>query len=460
MEVFLIRALQLILCFSILVLLHEWGHFFFAKLFHIRVEKFCVFFDPWFTVFKFKPKHSDTTYALGWLPLGGYTKIAGMIDESMDTEQMKKPPQPWEFRSKPAWQRLLVMIGGVLVNFLLALFIYAMVLFVWGDTYVPLRAMTYGMKFNTEAQALGFRDGDLIVGTDKERFTRFDTSESIADVYRGLSTASEAHVLRNGHQVTIPLSGHLNMLDMMKHQPPFVAPLSPSVIDSVSPGSPAAKVGMRKGDRLLAYGDRKLSTWNEYYECRMVLDAQLARASARDSQLLRRVTVVFCHAGATQPDTAHMLLTPDYLMGVTHNNPLMLYKTEHRSYGFFESFPAGISHGWNVLTGYVDDLKYLFTADGAKSVGSFGTIGALFPAKWNWQRFWELTAFISLILAFMNILPIPALDGGHVFFLLYEVVTRRKPSEKVLVRAQVVGMSLLLLLMVWAIFNDITRFLF
>ncbi len=459
MEVFLIKTLQLLLCFGILVLLHEAGHFFFAKLFKIRVEKFCLFFDPWFTPFKFKPKNSDTTYCIGWLPLGGYVKIAGMIDESMDTEQMKQPAQPWEFRSKPAWQRFFVMIGGVLVNFLLAFVIYAMVLFTWGDSYVPVKNMTHGFKFNQTAQQLGFRDGDILIATDKGEITRFD-GRNIDGVYRDLSEARSATVLRQGHETTIALPGNLNLLNMIQEEPPFIAPLSPSVIDSVAPGSPAAKAGMRRGDRLVMFNGTPLTTWNEYADINGRMNDILSAGNPADSLRLRHARVAFVHAGTTTPDTATLVLSSDYRMGIFMATPFKDYKTVTRHYGFFESFPAGAAYGWQKLSGYVSDLQYLFTKDGAKSVGSFGAIGSMFPSTWQWDRFWELTAFISLMLAFMNILPIPALDGGHVFFLLYEIVFRRKPSDTFMERAQMVGMSLLLLLMLFAVFNDVVRFLF
>ena len=460
MEAFFIRALQLILCFSILVLLHEGGHFFFAKLFKVRVEKFSLFFDPWFALAKFKPKHSHTQYTLGWLPLGGYVKIAGMIDESMDKEQMKRPVQPWEFRAKPAWQRLLIMLGGVLVNFFLAFFIYAMVLFTWGNSYVPVENMTNGFKFNKEAKSYGFKDGDVIISSDKGKFVSFDSSESIGDVYRNLSEATSVKVLRSGKSVDINLPGDLNMLDMIKKEPPFITPLIPSVIDSVLPGTPAQKAGIKAGDKVLAFNGQNISSQNDFNEIRWRMQDVLASCSAQDSSRLRNVVLVVRRTGQVNPDTIGFRIGTDYSMGIVWNNPFVTYKKTVCRYGFFESFPAGFTHGWNVLKGYVDDLKYLFTKDGAQSVGSFGTIGSLFPATWQWERFWELTAFISLMLAFMNILPIPALDGGHVLFLLCEVVSGRKPSEKFMERAQMVGMYLLLALMVYAIFNDVMRFVF
>jgi RIP metalloprotease rseP len=456
-EIFFTKALQLILCFALLVILHEGGHFLFAKLFKVRVEKFCLFFDPWLTLFKFKPRKSDTTYALGWLPLGGYVKISGMIDESMDTEQMKQPVQPWEFRAKPAWQRLLIMIGGVLVNFITALVIYAAVLFTWGETYVPIQNMSYGFKFNEQAQQLGFRDGDILLGTDSKTFKVFD-----GNVYRDLSEAHSATVLRAGKQVKIAMPGDLNMLDMIKQQPRFVEALIPSLVDSIIPNRPAAKAGIHVGDQIVGFNDKTFTTVNDFEVIRGTMNDVLAASPTHaDSVRLRNVTLLVRRANTTQTDTLKLQMTPDFKLGIAWYNPAVSdYKTVTRHYGFFESIPAGVTHGCKVLAGYVDDLKYLFTADGAKSVGSFAAIGNLFPESWNWCRFWELTAFISLMLAFMNLLPIPALDGGHVFFLLVEVITRRKPSDKFMERAQTIGMILLLLLMALAIFNDARNFLF
>ena len=440
----------------LLVVLHEGGHFLFAKIFKVRVEKFCLFFDPWFTLCKFKPKKSDTTYALGWLPLGGYVKISGMIDESMDTEQMKQPVKPWEFRAKPAWQRLFIMIGGVLVNFLTALVIYAMVLFTWGDTYVPLRNMTDGLKFNEMAQSVGFRDGDIPLRTDAVELERMD-----GDMFRAISEAHSVTVLRDGKEVTFSLPGDLSLLEMLKDQPRFAEVLMPSRIDSVTAGGVAEKAGIRAGDELIGYNGKAFSTWNEYAVVRGSIADVLAQGNAADSMKMRQAALVVRRAATGMTDTLNVMLGKDYKLGIAWNLPTATrYESVTRTYGFFESFPAGAVHGWKVLTGYVDDLKYIFTAEGAKSVGSFGAIGSMFPAVWDWQRFWELTAFISLMLAFMNILPIPALDGGHVFFLLVEVIMRRKPSDKFMERAQTMGMTLLLLLMAFALFNDFRNFLF
>lgn len=444
------------LAISILVLLHEGGHFFFAKLFGVRVEKFYLFFDPWFHLFEFKPKKSETTYGVGWLPLGGYCKIAGMIDESFDKEQMKKPAQPWEFRSKPAWQRLLIMVGGVLVNFLLALFIYAMVLFTWGDSYFSLKDMSMGMKFNESAKVIGFRDGDIMLRTDEKTLDRFDV-----DMYRAIANAHTVTVLRKGKEVTLTMPEDMSLLTMVKEEPVFARPFIPAEVDSVLAGSPAQKAGIVKGDRLLAIGGVNIDSWNEFdNEIGRLQDVIAAAKTPADSMKARKTTVVFSHkANPAKRDTAQIVLNPDLTLGVGKTYLGTYYKPVKLEYGFFESFPAGVVYGVDVLRGYVDDMKYVFTADGAKSLGGFGAIGSLFPPTWDWMLFWRMTAFLSIILAFMNILPIPALDGGHVLFLLYEMITRRKPSENFLIRAEYVGFGILILLMVVANMNDILRWL-
>ena len=463
MEIFLIRLLQFMLAIGLLVLLHEGGHFFFAKLFGVRVDKFYLFFDPsiwkWDgSLFKFKPKNSDTQYGVGWLPLGGYCKIAGMIDESFDTEQMKQPEQPWEFRAKPAWQRLLIMIGGVLVNFLLALFIYAMILFHWGDTYIPVKDMTLGMKFNTEAKALGFKDGDILIGTDQGEFKDFS-----ADLYRDISEAKRVDLIRDGKKMSLTLPGDLNLLGMLKAEPSFVRPLIPAVIDSVMADSPAAEIGLQKDDKIVAFNGKAIDSYNEFTDQIGILDDIMTGAKTQaDSLKIRTATIVVSRSdesGVMREDTLAVTLTHDLKIGFYVKTLAGIYEPYTREYGFFESIPAGIKYGWNVLAGYVNDMKYVFTADGAKSLGGFGAIGSLFPPMWDWYMFWKMTAFLSIILAFMNILPIPALDGGHVLFLIYEMVTRRKPSETFMIRAEYVGFGILILLMVVANLNDILRWL-
>ncbi len=459
MEVFLIRLLQFILAISLLVLLHEGGHFFFSKLFGVRVDKFYMFFDlgigKWDgSIFKFKPKNSDTQYGMGWLPLGGYCKIAGMIDESFDTEQMKQPEQPWEFRTKPTWQRLLIMIGGVLVNFLLALFIYSMVLFYWGDSYISVSDMSMGMKFNQQAKALGFQDHDVLYSYDGKTFGRFDV-----DVFRRITEAGTVQVLRNGKKVSINMPEDLSLLTMLQSDPPFARPFVPADIDSVMPNTIASKIGMQKGDVITSLNGKPIDSWNEFtYQINVLRDMLSAAETRKDSMAARTVTIAFKHKDEVT-DTAQVTLAEDMLLGVGQTSIYTYYEPTKVEYGFFESFPAGIKYGLGVLRGYVDDLKYVFTADGAKSLGGFGAIGSLFPPVWDWMMFWRMTAFLSIILAFMNILPIPALDGGHVLFLIYEMITGRKPSENFMIKAEYVGFTILILLMIVANLNDILRWL-
>lgn len=458
------------LAISLLVLLHEGGHFFFSKLFGVRVEKFYLFFDPWFSLFKFKPKKSDTTYGIGWLPLGGYCKISGMIDESMDTEQMKQPAQPYEFRSKPAWQRLLIMIGGVLVNFLLALFIYAMCLFTWGEDYVRPKDMAQGMLFNKEAKALGFQDHDILVGTNLGEF-----KDAKADMYRGLANATEVYVIRDGKQLTINTPGDLDLLSMLKNVPMFVQPYIPAVVDSVSPKSAAERMGLQKSDRILSLNGKQIDSFSAFtYEAGRSTDMFTCAQTHADT--VKALAAVLTVERQVEGKTDTLTLKGQFdavsaggFSPLSKGEPMRLvlgympqqpqYKVTHIDYGFFESFPAGVKYGCKVLSGYVGDMKYLFSAEGAKSLGGFGAIGSLFPSQWNWHSFWLMTAFLSIILAFMNILPIPALDGGHVLFLLYEMIARRKPSENFMIYAEYIGIGVLLLLMVMANLNDILRFL-
>lgn len=470
MEIFLIKALQFMLAISLLVLLHEGGHFFFSKLFGVRVEKFYLFFDPWFSLFKFKPKKSDTTYGIGWLPLGGYCKISGMIDESMDTEQMKQPAQPYEFRSKPAWQRLLIMIGGVLVNFLLALFIYAMCLFTWGEDYVRPKDMAQGMLFNKEAKALGFQDHDILVGTNLGEF-----KDAKDDMYRGLANATEVYVIRDGKQLTINTPGDLDLLSMLKNVPMFVQPYVPAVVDSVSPKSAAERMGLQKSDRILSLNGKQIDSFSAFtYEAGRSTDMFTCAQTHADT--VKALAAVLTVERQVEGKTDTLTLKGQFdavsaggFSPLSKGEPMRLvlgympqqpqYKVTHIDYGFFESFPAGVKYGCKVLSGYVGDMKYLFSAEGAKSLGGFGAIGSLFPSQWDWHSFWLMTAFLSIILAFMNILPIPALDGGHVLFLLYEMIARRKPSENFMIYAEYIGIGVLLLLMVMANLNDILRFL-
>ena len=443
METFLVKALQLILSLSILVLVHEFGHFIFARIFKVRVEKFYLFFDPWFSIFKFKPKNSDTEYGVGWLPLGGYCKISGMIDESMDKEAMAQPPKPYEFRSKPAGQRLMIMVAGVLFNFLLALFIYSMVLFTWGDTFLPLKNVKAGMDYSETFHNVGFQDGDILLKADDTELERFGE-----DCFRRVLNAQTVTVLRGGVETVIPIPEDMAQR-VMRDKKGFASYRFPMVVRELgkteSGESPAAVAGLQPGDSIVSINGIVTPS---FYEVGEVL------AQNKDKDVL----VGFYRAGIPQTLTLHTDTAGK--MGIYSVSPFDMYQTVTRKYGFFESFPAGVMLGVNTLKGYVSDMKYVFTKEGASSLGGFGTIGSLFPAEWDWHSFWMKTAFLSIILAFMNILPIPALDGGHVMFLLYEVIARRKPSDKFLEYAQVTGMLLLFALLIYANGNDIFRFFF
>ena len=443
METFLVKALQLILSLSILVLVHEFGHFIFARIFKVRVEKFYLFFDPWFSIFKFKPKNSDTEYGVGWLPLGGYCKISGMIDESMDKEAMAQPPKPYEFRSKPAGQRLMIMVAGVLFNFLLALFIYSMVLFTWGDTFLPLKNVKAGMDYSETFHNVGVQDGDILLKADDTELERFGE-----DCFRRVLNSQTVTVLRGGVETVIPIPEDMAQR-VMRDKKGFASYRFPMVVRELgkteSCESPAAVAGLQPGDSIVSINGIVTPS---FYEVGEVL------AQNKDKDVL----VGFYRAGIPQTLTLHTDTAGK--MGIYSVSPFDMYQTVTRKYGFFESFPAGVMLGVNTLKGYVSDMKYVFTKEGASSLGGFGTIGSLFPAEWDWHSFWMKTAFLSIILAFMNILPIPALDGGHVMFLLYEVIARRKPSDKFLEYAQVTGMFLLFALLIYANGNDIFRFFF
>lgn len=441
----MIRALQLILALSLLVLVHEFGHFLFARIFKVRVEKFYLFFDWKFSLFKWKPKNSDTEYGIGWVPLGGYCKIAGMIDESMDTEQMNKPAEKWEYRSKPAWQRLLIIVGGVMFNLILALFIYSMVLFTWGDRYVDLHKIEHGFTFNEKAKEIGFEDGDIIVKIDGE-----EVHELYLDKIRGVKlmrsicAADEVTVLRAGKEASIAIPEELGLLDMNKPTVFLATRLLPIIgeVDSTGCGWSA---GLRVNDRLTSIDGNPINSWSDI---KRVMDGLKLEGKTSVSIEIMRDSLMQLSANV---DTTYML-------GIIPAGAD--YPIEHITYSFLESFPAGAAYAMDVLKGYVSDFQYVFSSEGAKSVGMFGSIGSLFPATWDWHAFWMMTAFLSIVLAFMNILPIPALDGGHAVFLIYEMITGRQPSDKFMERAQMVGMLLLLGLFILATYNDLVKFVF
>lgn len=443
----LITVAQLLLSLSILVVLHELGHFIPAKIFKTRVEKFYLFFNPYFSLFK--KKIGETTYGIGWLPLGGYVKISGMVDESMDKEQMKRPPEPWEFRAKPAWQRLIIMVGGVTVNLLLGILIYMMVLFVWGKEYLPLENMTYGVHCDSLMIENGFRDGDQILQVGSV------VPETLQDVSKLIliEGAREITVERDGSKETISLKPEVvsTILDE-KIRTLFIERV-PFQIQSFTPGSEAKKAGLQEGDVIVGINDTVVPFFYDF--------SRYIQQFKGDSVLLHvqrnGVPAEFENRNLLGEETVAIpvKVSEEGRIGAYNQaaNNLLDYKTVE--YSFAESIPAGWNHGINTLTNYVKSLKLLFTASGAKQVGGFGTIGSLFGEEWHWPRFWEMTAFISIMLAFMNILPIPALDGGHVMFLLYEMVSGRKPGDKFMEYAQVFGMILLLGLVIMANMNDI-----
>jgi len=444
METILIKALQLILSLSILVIVHEFGHFLFARLFKIRVEKFYLFFNPWFSLFKYKPKNSDTEYGIGWVPLGGYVKLAGMMDESMDKEQLAQPPKPWEFRTKPAWQRLLVMVGGVLFNFLLAIFIFAMVLFSWGDRYIPFKDVKTGMYFSEVAKKAGFQDKDILISADGEELARRGGVVYMNTVMHFLD-AKEVVVERDGKQVTIAMPDDFADQAIAEKEVPPYDFWVPSVVDSVIAKSGADKVGLIKGDSIISINNIAITCNNEAVrELRKANRDSLVQISYYRDTTLMSVAAKLDSTGALGY-YAKLDLAP-------------IFKQDE--YGFFQSLPAGAVLGVQTLKGYVAQARFVFSKQGVKNLSGFAGIGNMFPPVWDWHSFWAMTAFLSIILAFMNILPIPALDGGHIMFLLYEVITKRQPSEKFMEYAQIGGFLFILLLLIVANGNDIIRIFF
>lgn len=451
MEAFLIKAAQLVVALAFLVIIHEFGHYIIARAFGIKVEKFYLFFNPWFSLAKWKPKKTkvkydkdgnekaswrDTEYGIGWLPLGGYVKIAGMIDESMDKEQLAQPAQPWEFRSKEAYKRLLVMLGGVIFNFLLAIIIYAGIAWHWGDKYIPLESAYEGMDFVPTAIEAGFRNGDIPLYADGRKI---DASKS--DFVYKVASAREVKVLRN-HKDTVTITLPEDFVLRLNDEKGFMAYRTPVFIARLQPGEEAARAGMKEGDRIIAVDSVATPSFTE------LIPALLEKAGKKSIvTVLRDGKEIKLEATPSQSGKLGFQLMP----------PTDIYKTVAVKYGIFESVPKGWEIGTGTLSNYVGSMKYVFTSDGAKSIGGFGAIGNLFPEKWNWYTFWQITAFLSVALAFMNIIPIPGLDGGHVMFLLWEVVTRRKPSEKVMEYAQYAGMAFLLLLLVYANGMDLFR---
>ncbi|HIB47333.1 MAG TPA: RIP metalloprotease RseP [Flavobacteriaceae bacterium] len=440
MSPFAVKAIQLLLSLSILIILHELGHFIPAKLFKTRVEKFFLFFDVKFALLK--KKIGETTYGIGWLPLGGYVKISGMIDESMDKEQMAQPAQPWEFRSKPAWQRLIIMLGGVTVNVIVGMVIYIFLFYNNGQRIVTNENLPNGFSVAQEFKALGFEDGDRVLqlnGKDFENLNNLNRYLMLRDV----ETLTVLHP--DGNQETIELPEDIGMT-MFKAgvREPFT-PMRTTIIDTIYPDLPAGPSDLRVGDRVLQINGTEVTTFRNMSE--------LVRANPE-----KPVALTVLRNG----ETLEFTVTPNDKGQLGINNLAREYDNsfEQVNYSFGESIGGGIEYGYNVLKDYVYQFKYVFTAEGATQIGGFGAIGGLFPDTWDWSSFWHTTALISIILAFMNILPIPALDGGHVMFLLYEMVSGRKPNDKFMEYAQMVGFFLLIGLVLFANGNDIYRWLF
>lgn len=434
----IIKALQLILSLSILVIFHEFGHFIAAKFFKTRVEKFYLFFNPGFSIFKIKGK--ETEYGMGWLPLGGYVKISGMIDESMDKEQMKQPPKPYEFRAKPAWQRLIIMLGGVTVNIILAALIYVMMLGMWGEEYLPTSEVKYGIAVDSLAKEMGLRDGDKVLSVNGQEVKNFNQIPSKII----LDEAESLEVMRNGERkrINIP-DGFLSKM-VESRNPSFISIRFPYEVGKFSKESAAKEAGLQEGDKLIALNGEEMHYFNEYVQ-------EIPKHKNEEISL----TVV--RNGDTM---THTFTVPESgKIGVYPKSPQEYFDFAKKSYGFFEAFPAGIQKAYEGVGSYLKQLKLIFSPEvkAYKSVGGFITIGDIFPASWNWEAFWSLTAFLSIMLAIINILPIPALDGGHVMFLLYEIVSGRPPGEKFMEYSQIAGMLILLSILILANGNDIMR---
>ena len=432
---FLIKASQLLMSLSILVILHELGHFIPAKIFKTRVEKFYLFFDPWFSVIK--KKVGETEYGIGWLPLGGYVKISGMIDESFDKEQMQKPPQPWEFRSKPAWQRLIIMLGGVTVNLLLGFFIYMMVLFVWGKETLPQENIPLGLEPTALIQEIGFEKGDKILDVDGKKL------DYVLDINKML-------LLRPVEKIKVEkLDGSISEINIPENigndifqsgQINSFIPLFSATIDSIVIDSPALYSGMQSGDKIVSINNEIIY---DYVSFKNWLD--------NNSDDIIEVVV---ERGASNY-TLSIDRNDDGTIGVIKTNRGI--ETINVKLGLVDSIKQGFDYGYWTLYEYVAGFSFVFTKKGAQQLGGFGTIGNLFPAKWDWKGFWLSTALISIILAFMNVLPIPALDGGHVMFLIYEMVTGKRPSDKFMEVSTMIGFFLLIAIVLYANGNDLFR---
>ena len=438
-----IKAGQLILSLSILILFHEIGHYITARWFKCRVEKFFLFFDPWFSVFK--KKVGETVYGIGWLPLGGYVKIAGMIDESMDKEAMAKPPQPWEFRSKPAWQRLIIMIGGVTVNVLLAFIIYAMILFVWGEKHIPVSSLKNGIWITDSIlMQSGLKNGDKIVAVNGAAVPYFEQLNA------AVITGNTIQVEREGKmvQVQLPVNLIVQIVETKQKRGMLIMPRVPAIVGQFAKNETgfAAKAGLKEGDIITAVAGTPVQYFDEM--------SPLIGAHKNSS-----VQLSVNRQGQVLTLTSRVNEEGKIGIGILSNEvyeKMGVLSIERKKYSFFASFPAGVSKTFDKLGFYINQFKLILNPDtGAyKGIGGFKSMGSVFPAEWDWESFWNITAFFSIVLAFMNLLPIPALDGGHVLFTLVEMITGRKPNQKFLEYAQMAGMIILFGLLIYANAND------
>lgn len=469
----LIKAAQLVLALVILVTVHEFGHYIFARIFGVKVNRFYLFFNPHFSILRYDPRKNtlalfarngepgkyvfrigkehladgdktswrDTIYGLGWLPLGGYCDIAGMIDETKDSSQLESTPQSWELRSKPAWQRLCVMVAGVVMNFILAIIIYIGIAFHWGDDVIPFQAMSEGMDFSPELIDAGFRTGDILQSIDGKTIDAKD----YASAWDMIQPGARVGVLRDGKATEVVVSDDLIRRIATKGKD-FV-PMSmrvPVYVAKVMNGEPADKAGLLPGDRIVAVASDTTPAITEFMPSLQAHKGQTVPLTVvREDGRTEKLSATISEGGK---------------IGIQMLSPLEIFEREKVNYNLFQSIPRGWEIGTGQLSSYVSSLKLIFTKEGAQSIGGFGTLGDLFPSQWNWYGFWQITAFLSIILAFMNIIPIPALDGGYTLFLLVEMITRRKPSDRFLEVANMCGFAFLLLLLVYANGNDIYRF--
>ncbi|MEI8113407.1 MAG: RIP metalloprotease RseP [Bacteroidia bacterium] len=439
MEIILIKAAQLILSLSLLVIIHEFGHFILARLFKTRVEKFYLFFDPWFSLFKVKK--GDTEYGIGWLPLGGYVKISGMMDESMDKEAMKLPPQPHEFRAKKTWQRLLIMVGGVVMNFILAFIIYIGILYAWGEQYLPTANVKYGIEVDSVGMKIGLQNGDKILTVANEKVEDFH--KIIPTVI--LDKAAAIQVERAGKKIDVEISDDdLALLIKSRGVLSFRIPFDYKIA-KLAKSSPAKEAGLKVGDRILGMNNQKYE-YNDQF-----------KSTLRDS-VGKKVTINVLRDQKEM--NISMVIPQTGMLGIQLDQDLeKVFEFKTIKYGLLASIPAGISRGISTISDYLKQFKLIFSpkTKAYESLGGFISIGNIFPGAWNWYSFWNMTAFLSIILGVMNLLPIPALDGGHVIFLLFEMITGRKPGDKFLEYAQIAGMVLLLSLVIFANGNDIFK---